>query len=274
MAGWAPGRRLCVACREVKHCSRARNGQPNVLCRRCYDDDAEWTACGACGVVARVVDERCACCSFADDARRGVIAFHHPLEGKRNACRLLADAHLRGGLAPRFRAFVMPMRPRCTLHVARVLAWRCHGDLLGLLAAPGEGTFRDLAHPRAYVPALAKHLTKLYRDGRWPTGDAPIVLCGVGSVPPVAALPAHEWARLRAFEGSLTRDHGQLEGGFWQTITGNPAAVPAGVPIRAALRRMRDGLQFPAEQLKPSPGYGLARYLSLERAFRESLCAP
>lgn len=245
----------------------------NVRCEPCYDDGAEWIACGACGRVTRVVDERCAACSFAEDARRGDIGFKHPLENECNACRLLADAHRRPWLARRFRAFVMPMRPRCTLHAARVLAWRCHGDLLGLLEAPGEGTFDDLAHPRAYVPALAKHLTRLYREGRWPPGDAPIVLTGVKRVPPVAALPPRQWARLRAFDRSLTKGHGQLEGATWADITGNPAAVPAGVPLRRALRTMRHGLPFPAEQLQPSPGpgNGPAYYISLERAFRESL---
>ena len=101
-------------------------------------------------------------------------------------------------------------------------------------------------------------------------GRRGIVLCGIPSIPPVAAVPPHEWARLRAFPHSLTRGHGQLAGATWQNVTGNPGAVPLAVPLRQHLLNLRHLVNRPAAQLQPCPP-GPVHWNSYENTFRQSL---
>ena len=182
-------RRRCVACSRMRTCAySAPDGTAHRRCRGCFDAGAVRGPCAACGAVGRVVQGHCAGCAFSVAALAGDVGYHHPLENSPDAGARVAAAHLaEPDVCSRVHAWLVPMRPRCTLHAARVAAWRLHGDLLGLLPGCGPAVFGSPAHPRGNPQAVSQHLGGLAARGAFPPGTAPVVLLGLDAVPPVAA---------------------------------------------------------------------------------------
>ena len=289
----------CAGCNRTSNARRLVGPGPipgQRRCAPCQKDNRLWAACGlhSCPVLLDecepiptiIAPSRAAtpaqiqargthacreCVSAYKCTLERILPGHAALEGTEDPATTLAAAHKI--LRREFDIWICPIRDRCIYHWARVILWRRFSVCAGMV--PGPRGKRP-----GCGPAIAQHVTKLKRQGRWPvTTDAKIVLVGIETpaIPNIAALSQQERARLYGCLRSLTRSSGNIRGLDWEGFNKNPTAPRyARVPLVRILAEMLTHIGVTSNG-RPGLNNGAARTWDEatreERAFRASLHA-
>ena len=151
---------------------------------------------------------RCGPCSRTCDLARGVLdttrLFYRPTA---LALHTLLDKHLSGW--QQIDIWIVPLTPWCLLVLFRVVLWRKHGLIAGLLRGPEEAhAFRD-GKRVTDAAKLSAHLGALRNAAprRWPRGNAPILVTGTkGTVDlDLTGLPRGQRNRVRTLGSTLSQ---------------------------------------------------------------------
>ena len=222
---------MCVACRETKLTTRGK-------CFTCTRHNFEWHACHDCGD-----DGPCAklgryfrCTPCARRAGRSFSANDWDETPDAEHAALL-ELH-RTELWPVVDVWLVPCGNRCALHLVRLVLWRLCGRLAGLLEGPPAGVLGAGGRNGRTCNALrmAKFLEKLVAAGRWPLGDAPVLLTGVTPAQCAAIRIALAWSdqsdRLRAYRRSLSR-HRAVAGWSVEAFLRSPRQHSCSLVVRA-----------------------------------------
>ena len=107
--------------------------------------------------------------------------------------------------------WILALTPECELILSRLIFWLRFGVLAGLLPTVACASWTHNVRVLDVV-VLATHIHALFQDGRWPAGNAPVLVTGarqhdfdaLGGLLAARGMPAAQRARLRPVPFTLS----------------------------------------------------------------------
>lgn len=230
-------RKRCFGCNELRRATALRSGRAGEKrCSACAKAAAKakttlpaWCVCSSCGGgPVRCIEGACVACRRVSALEHGGIGSTR-LGAERGDVEALAGLHLADWSY--VTVWILALTPECLLILIRLVLWCKFGCLAGLFLAVDVQSWSHGVRTLNLV-LLADHLHGVFVQGKWPPGNAPVLVTGIaqsdlGALVALMAqrgVPVAARLRLRALPCSLS-ERGATKGFRTKAFVAAPSRV-------------------------------------------------